>query len=129
LASEGEVVHGQRFVHETVSNYQRTEALALSSGIALAATITCQVGVDCLGTKNADTLNGTAAEDYIYGRGGADTIFGGEGNDDIHVYDGYTTDTVYCGPGEDTVSFDVGIFGIVRDQIAKDCEHQEAHYD
>ena len=76
-----------------------------------------------------DRITGNALANVISGNRGADTIFGGEGDDDIHVYDGYTTDAVYCGPGEDTVSFDVGIFGIVRDQIAKDCEHQEAHYD
>jgi hypothetical protein len=40
--------------------------LALSGGMALAATVTCQVGVYCLGTKDADTIGGTANKDAIY---------------------------------------------------------------
>jgi len=74
-------------------------AMVLSSGVALAANITCQVNVYCLGTNKADTLKGTAERDYIngrgsadvlkglgtgdrlFGKGGADGLFGGDGPD------------------------------------------------
>src|SRR5919202_1887566 len=90
-------------------------ALWLSSGIALAATITCQVGVDCLGTKKADTLNGTAAEDYIYGRGGGDILKGfgkpdqlyGQGGGDS-LLGGPAADDLTGGSGNDTLSGGTG---------------------
>jgi len=44
-------------------------ALMLSSGVALAVTITCQATFDCLGTSDPDTLEGSAGNDYMYARG------------------------------------------------------------
>lgn len=59
-------------------------ALVLSSGVALAATVTCQVNVDCYGTSKADTLKGTAEKDYIYGRGSADILKGLDNGDRLY---------------------------------------------
>jgi RTX calcium-binding nonapeptide repeat (4 copies) len=90
-------------------------SLVFSSGIALAATITCQTGVECLGTKNADTLNGTADKDYIYGRGGGDllkgrgendVLFGQGGNDEL--LGGGDSDDLAGGPGVDKLGGDGG---------------------
>ena len=86
-------------------------ALALSSGVALAATIICQPGADCLGTKNADTLEGTAGQDHIYGRvggdtlkglGGFDVLYGQGGNDKL--FGGSERDFLTGGPGKDSIS-------------------------
>jgi hypothetical protein len=74
-------------------------ALVMFSGVALAATISCEEGVECFGTTEADTLNGSEGidamfgkgrgdtikgfgnPDYLYGQGGADKLFGGSGVD------------------------------------------------
>jgi len=85
--------------------------LLLSSGIALAATISCQVGLDCLGTKKADTLTGTASLDDIYGRGGGDTLRGlgetdrllGQSGKD-RLLGGPTYDYMVGGAGNDALS-------------------------
>jgi Ca2+-binding RTX toxin-like protein len=86
-------------------------SLVLSSGIALAATVTCQAGVDCLGTKNADTLNGTADQDFMYaragsdivkGRGESDELFGQGGNDEL--LGGAESDDLSGGAGVDGLS-------------------------
>ena len=86
-------------------------AVLLSSGVALAATITCQAWVDCFGTKRADTLNGTSGEDYIYGRGGADTLrgfgeedqlFGQGGNDSL--FGGAEHEFMVGGAGDDALN-------------------------
>ena len=44
-------------------------ALVVSSGVALAVTKSCVTGVDCFGTRKADTLNGTEGTDYMHGTG------------------------------------------------------------
>ena len=74
-------------------------ALLLSSGAALAATITCQAGADCIGTKNADTLEGTASYDNMYGRGGGDTLKGFGAFDELYGQSG--SDKLFGGPGDD----------------------------
>jgi Ca2+-binding RTX toxin-like protein len=76
-------------------------ALLVSSGMALAAAITCQIGADCLGTKNADTLEGTAERDYIYARGGGDTLRGLGEFDELYGQSG--ADKVFGGPGNDSL--------------------------
>ena len=86
-------------------------ALTFSSGVALAATVTCQPGADCLGTRKADTLEGTASKDYMYGRGGSDTLKGfgefdelyGQGGDD-RLFGGPERDFLTGGSGRDTMS-------------------------
>jgi Ca2+-binding RTX toxin-like protein len=117
--------------------------LVLTGGTALAATVTCRVGVYCLGTKEADTIEGTANKDAIYARGGgdnitgdasanalfagtgADTVFGGEGDVYISVVDKFTGDTVHCGAGEDTVGYDVYLNSTAySDVVHSDCEHR-----
>ena len=75
------------------------EALMLSSGMALAATITCQAGVDCLGTSKADVLKGTAGKDLIYGRRGGDTLRGLGEFDELHGQPG--KDRLFGGPEKD----------------------------
>src|SRR5215212_10296685 len=49
-------------------------ALLLAGGVALAATVTCQVGVVCKGTSSDDTMTGTNKNDTINGLGGVDSI-------------------------------------------------------
>lgn len=90
-------------------------AIVFSSGVALAATITCQVGVDCLGTRNADTLEGTAGQDHIYGRGGGDTSKGLGGFDELYgqggndkLFGGSGDDHLIGGSGQDTLAGGVG---------------------
>jgi Ca2+-binding RTX toxin-like protein len=86
-------------------------ALTLSSGVALAATITCQAGVDCVGTLGADTLEGTAGNDHIYGGGGGDTLKGFNAFDELYgqrgsdrLFGGPTKDGLYGGPGNDELN-------------------------
>jgi len=85
-------------------------ALLLSSGIALAATISCKANVECFGTKGADTLEGTGGPDRMFGRGGADTLKG-FGSDDIlngqrgrdTLSGGSEVDYLIGGAGNDTL--------------------------
>jgi Ca2+-binding RTX toxin-like protein len=74
-------------------------ALMLSSGVALAATITCQAGVDCVGTRKADDLKGTAGKDHIYGRRGGDILRGLGEFDELHGQ--YGKDRLFGGPEKD----------------------------
>jgi Ca2+-binding RTX toxin-like protein len=76
-------------------------ALLVFSGMALAATVSCQVNVECFGTKNADTLEGTALRDYEYGRGGADTLRGLGEDDSLYGQGG--SDMLFAGPGGDNL--------------------------
>ncbi len=102
--------------------------LALAGGMVLAESKTCAT-VDCVGTREADTMTGRdnapdriagmEGDDQIDGGGGSDTLYGDEGNDTIHVdeFNGAAGDTVNCGPGtKDRVFFDRGL-----DTIHKSC--------
>jgi Ca2+-binding RTX toxin-like protein len=98
--------------------------LLLFSGMALAATITCAGRFDCLGTNNADTLEGTASKDlmharagadtlkglgemdYMYGQGGADRLLGGPALDDL--IGGAGNDELRGGAGGDFYFFGDG---------------------
>ncbi len=51
-------------------------ALALSGGVALAATVQCRSNQTCTGTHRADVLKGTAGENTMFGRRGDDTLRG-----------------------------------------------------
>jgi Ca2+-binding RTX toxin-like protein len=65
-------------------------------GVALAATITCQVGVQCVGTGKNDLITGTdslasgdtidarAGDDIVNGKDGSDIIRGRSGDDELH---------------------------------------------
>ncbi len=86
-------------------------ALMLSSGVALAATITCQVNVECNGTPEPDALEGTAGNDHIYGRGNNDILrgrglidwlYGQDGSD--RLFGGPDTDYLTGGPGDDELN-------------------------
>jgi Ca2+-binding RTX toxin-like protein len=86
-------------------------ALVLASGVALAATVACQAGPDCLGTKKADTLLGSAGDDDVFGRGGADTLKGRGGSDYLLGQGGRDTllggtdgDYLMGGPGDDLLA-------------------------
>ncbi|MGI8909603.1 MAG: hypothetical protein ACR2JR_03485 [Rubrobacteraceae bacterium] len=80
--------------------------LALSAGVALAATINCTGGL-CEGTDKKDTLFGVSGFDEINGKGGADKIFGKSGDDILRgdfnsnpsAVEG--DDEVYGGAGKD----------------------------
>jgi Ca2+-binding RTX toxin-like protein len=78
-------------------------ALLLAAGVALAATVTCQVGVACNGTSSADTITGTTSNDTIKGLGGNDTIRALDGVDKING--GPNNDTMNGGPANDTYLF------------------------
>ena len=70
-----------------------TLALVLAAGVAWAATVQCQAGVqECLGSPNPDTITGTSGQDSIRALAGAD-LARGMGGDDI----------VQGGRGKDTV--------------------------
>ena len=91
-------------------------ALLLSSGVALAATMTCKAGVDCLGTKNADTLNGTDGKDNMFGRRGGDALKGLGEYDSLHgqrgmdrLLGGLGNDDLFGGAGDDTLNGGRGI--------------------
>jgi hypothetical protein len=89
-------------------------ALIVSSGAALAISKTCELNVECVGTKEADILNGSDGgdiRDVIFGRGGADTLNGIFGDDDLYGQDGPDqlsggpgVDQLIGGPGLDTLS-------------------------
>jgi Ca2+-binding RTX toxin-like protein len=100
-------------------------ALLLASGVALAATINCVVGVTCLGTEGDDTIIGTDqsdpfmfghdGNDLLRGRDGADRLEGGMGNDTLNGgrgRDEYQFGAFFVGEdwGSDTISIeDTGI--------------------
>jgi hypothetical protein len=55
-------------------------ALALSAGLALAATYDCTAGRACIGTEGPDTLNGSSGVDpYMDGRQDDDELFANDG--------------------------------------------------
>ena len=85
-------------------------ALVLSAGLAFAATYECTTGRACIGTEEADTLNGSDGYDpYMDGRQGDDELFANEGDfasmqgDAFDAPDNDTTtdgnDTLRGGPG------------------------------
>ncbi len=86
-------------------------ALMLSSTVALAITKSCEANLECLGTNNPDTLNGSDGTDFIFGRGAADTLKGfgvsdhlyGQGGAD-KLFGGSGGDDLTGGPGLDTLS-------------------------
>jgi Ca2+-binding RTX toxin-like protein len=86
-------------------------ALLVAGGVALAATLTCQVGVACNGTSSADTITGTTSNDTIKGFGGNDTISALDGIDMING--GPNNDTMDGGAGNDTYQF-ANFWGIDR---------------
>jgi len=90
-------------------------ALMLSSGVALAATITCLPDEDCFGTEDADTLEGSISDEYMFGRGGNDTLNGLGGNDELYgeegndnLLGGASADRLVGGPGRDMSNGDGG---------------------
>ncbi len=91
-------------------------ALVVSSGVALAVTKSCVAGVDCLGTRRADTLNGSEGNDRMLGKGRGDTLNGfgsvdelsGQGGAD-KLFGGSEEDNLIGGPGNDVLSGGEGI--------------------
>src|SRR3712207_2174451 len=86
-------------------------ALLVSSGVALAAKISCPNRADgsCVGTRKADTLTGTAANDAMRGGAGKDTMRGAAGNDGLSGMAG--NDRSVGGPGDDTYGFNEASWG------------------
>ncbi len=86
-------------------------ALVVFSGVALAATISCEALLDCYGTKQADTMNGSDDADHMYGKGRGDTLNGLGGSDMLYgqggadkLFGGPNFDLMVGGPGNDTLS-------------------------
>jgi Ca2+-binding RTX toxin-like protein len=95
-------------------------ALLVAGGVALAAPVTCQVGVTCKGTSSADTITGTTSNDTIKGLGGNDTISALDGIDKI---DGGTqNDTMDGGAANDSYRFsnNFGVDSISADSAGVD---------
>jgi len=92
-------------------------ALVFFSGVALAATISCVADVDCFGTKQVDTLNGSDGNDFMYGKGRGDTLKGFGGSDFLYGQDGadklfggnLAIDHLVGGPGNDALSGEQGM--------------------
>lgn len=85
-------------------------AMMLGSGVALAATLTCNT-TDCLGTPNADTISGNSARNVIDALRGDDTVYGNGGNDELYgnvdddlLRGGAGIDEMYGGSGNDKVT-------------------------
>jgi len=64
--------------------------VALTASVAFAATISCPNAPDnlCVGTNNADDMQGSEDNDVMRGFGGNDQMVGGLGNDTVHGSDG-----------------------------------------
>src|SRR5688572_7268856 len=80
-----------------------TLALLVGGGVALAATVTCNVGVVCNGTSSADTITGTNSNDTINGLAGNDSISARDGIDKING--GTQNDTMNGGAANDSYRF------------------------
>ena len=87
-------------------------ALVGAAGVAWAATVECQVGVDCDGTDGPDKLVGTDTPDRMFGRQGSDRLLGFRGGDAMYgdevVVFGVDTslegdDELFAHDGEDTL--------------------------
>jgi Ca2+-binding RTX toxin-like protein len=87
--------------------------LALAGGMVLAESKTCAT-LDCVGTREADTMTGRdnasdriagmEGDDRIDGGESSDTLYGDEGNDTIRDDSGaLDVDTVYGDEGNDTI--------------------------
>lgn len=87
--------------------------LTLAGGVVLAESKNCAT-IDCVGTREADTITGRDAQpdviagmegdDRIDGRGGSDQLYGDEGNDTILDDSGsLDADIVYGDEGNDTI--------------------------
>lgn len=87
----------------------------LVASVALAETIRC-TNTECVGTNEADVINGNdedqnfdarAGNDIIFAGGGIDTIEGDEGADEIFGEEG--DDTIFGGDGVDMIEGNEGI--------------------
>jgi Ca2+-binding RTX toxin-like protein len=78
------------------------------AALAWGATIKCQSGVECTGTKKADRISGTGQDDRILAKGGRDEVEGRKGSDHIEGNGG--DDDLYGRAGSESFIFG-GIFG------------------
>jgi Ca2+-binding RTX toxin-like protein len=87
--------------------------LAAAGGVVLSVSKGCDQGVDCVGTRGADTLTGDNGSHHIAGLEGNDIITGGsnhdfiygdEGNDTITDDGGNDLDVIYGDEGNDTIN-------------------------
>jgi Ca2+-binding RTX toxin-like protein len=81
----------------------------VAGGTAWAASVTCTVNVNCIGTTGPDELKGTTSDDNpVSGLGSNDTLYGGRGADTLYGDDGPPrnddgNDKVYGGLGADRI--------------------------
>lgn len=108
-------------------------SLLLAGGVALAKDITCGGG-ECLGTEQADAIEGTDGNDRIFGLGGADTITGdteriggsdlirgGAGPDVIRDRSFGDLDAVFGGKGNDSIDVRDDVNGAAGGADVVDC--------
>ena len=96
-------------------------ALALSDGIALAATIRCRSNETCVGTREADVLKGTAGENTMFGRRGDDTLRGLDKRDALYGEAG--SDTLSGGGDQDWLDGGAG-----SDTLAGGGDHHDIYH-
>jgi len=107
--SEGELVRRAGLIFAVMA-----VALVVGSGAALAATIRCEGGV-CEGTKDPDTLTGSAVRDIMYGLGADDKLYGNGGDDEMYgngskdlLRGGHGADVMYGGLDNDNFYGEAG---------------------
>lgn len=89
--------------------------VALTAGVAVAATVTCTLNTTCKGTPVADTITGTSSNDFIRALAGKDSVNPGPGNDIVRgeenkdIIGGFPNgadsgdDSLLGGDGRDTI--------------------------
>ena len=81
--------------------------VALTAGIAVAATVTCKgSGSTCRGTNENDAINGAATRDVIYALAGDDRVRANDGAD--VVFGGAGIDNISGGPRNDVLYGNIG---------------------
>jgi hypothetical protein len=94
--------------------------VVVGAGVALAANIDCNGG-GCLGTNQADNIQGSGEPDKITAAGGPDTVNGAGRGDDIYgdgggdtLNGGNGTDYIEGGRGENVARGQAGDFDVVN---------------
>jgi hypothetical protein len=98
--------HTTQRMHRLLLTAVVAASVTLTTGAALAATLSCSPGVPCYGHDGPDTFDGTAAHEVVLGNGGDDVLSGKGGPDWLYGDDQVDTshdgdDTLSGGSGDD----------------------------